>query len=269
MLYSNRSAAYAKAEKFELALEDAEKTVTLKPDWGKGYSRKASALTFLGRTEEAIVAYEEGLKVEPENIALKEGLSDLKRQNTQPRGFPNPFGTAEAFAKLRNDPRTRQLLEDPEFLKTMAELQTNPASLATKLSDPKVMTALSIMMGLDTNFDEPMDTEPTPPPQPRNPEPKAPEKPKVEEELPENKMNAKKEKELGNEAYKKKDFENALVHYNKAVEHDSTDITFYNNIAAVYFEQKEFKKCIEQCEKAIEIGKYSVNIELVINSLIR
>lgn len=35
VLYSNRSAAYAKDNEFELALEDAEKTVKLKPDWGK------------------------------------------------------------------------------------------------------------------------------------------------------------------------------------------------------------------------------------------
>lgn len=88
------------------------------------------------------------------------------------------------------------------------------------------------------------------------PKPKAATPPKDEDEnLPENQKLAKKFKILGNDAYKKKDFENALKHYNDAIGHDPTDITFYNNIAAVYFEQKEFEKCIETCEKGIEIGR--------------
>ncbi|KAK7571135.1 hypothetical protein V9T40_014739 [Parthenolecanium corni] len=30
-------------------------------------------------------------------------------------------------------------------------------------------------------------------------------------------------------------------------------MSYYTNIAAAYFEQKEYHKCIEQCEKAIEV----------------
>ena len=39
------------------------------------------------------------------------------------------------------------------------------------------------------------------------------------------------EKELGNQAYKKRDFETALAHYDKAYELDNTNITFLTNKA--------------------------------------
>jgi tetratricopeptide (TPR) repeat protein len=39
------------------------------------------------------------------------------------------------------------------------------------------------------------------------------------------------EKNLGNEAYKKKDFATAHQHYAKAIELDPTNITFYSNNA--------------------------------------
>ena len=44
MLYSNRSGAYASLKEYQSALEDAEKTTQLKPDWAKGWGRKGSAL---------------------------------------------------------------------------------------------------------------------------------------------------------------------------------------------------------------------------------
>lgn len=76
-MYSNRSAAYAKANKYDLALEDAEKTVQLKPDWGKGYSRQGAALAYLGQIDEAIAAYEKGLSVDPNNAQLRDGLAEV------------------------------------------------------------------------------------------------------------------------------------------------------------------------------------------------
>ncbi|CAI5452142.1 unnamed protein product [Caenorhabditis angaria] len=63
------------------------------------------------------------------------------------------------------------------------------------------------------------------------------------------------EKDLGNAAYKIKDFVNAHIHYDKAIELDATNITFYNNKAAAYFEEKKYAECIAQCEKAVEVGR--------------
>lgn len=42
------------------------------------------------------------------------------------------------------------------------------------------------------------------------------------------------EKELGNAAYKKKDFDEALIHYDRAIELDPSDITFLTNKAGVW-----------------------------------
>ena len=65
MLYSNRSAAHCSYGSYHFALEDAEKAIALNPSWAKAYARKATALSFLGRREESIEIYNEGLKVYP------------------------------------------------------------------------------------------------------------------------------------------------------------------------------------------------------------
>lgn len=261
VLFSNRSAAYAKARDYEKALNDAEETIRIKPDWAKGYSRKGAALHYLGRHEEAIDAYEAGLKYDPNNAQLKEGIKEVRQSIANDfggLGRNNPFNTPDIFVKLRNDPRTRAYLDDPEYLKMIENLRKNPNLLGTNLSDVRILTTLSVLLGLNLPGpdEEPMDVDPpkpstppskpTPPPEPKN---------DTDANLSPAEREAIKEKNLGNEAYKKKDFPTALKHYNKAIELHPTEITYYNNIAAVYFEQKEYDKCIEQCQKAIEIGR--------------
>ena len=66
-------------------------------------------------------------------------------------------------------------------------------------------------------------------------------------------------KNEGNEFYKKRNFEEALGRYDKAVSLDPTDMTFLNNKAAVYFEQGKFDECIKQCEQAVEVGRENRN----------
>ena len=48
VLYSNRSGAYASTKDFQSALDDAEKTIEIKPEWAKGWGRKGSALHGIG-----------------------------------------------------------------------------------------------------------------------------------------------------------------------------------------------------------------------------
>ena len=48
-------------------------------------------------------------------------------------------------------------------------------------------------------------------------------------------LQAEQEKEKGNEAYKKKDFQTALDHYNKATELDPKNMTYYTNRAGLFF----------------------------------
>lgn len=112
VLYSNRSAAYAKDENYAAALTDADQTIALNPSWSKGYSRKGSALAYLGRHDEAVAAYEKGLELEPGNEQLASGLAEVKKQAIELK-----LKTEQLFEKLRANPQTKEWLNDPEYVK--------------------------------------------------------------------------------------------------------------------------------------------------------
>lgn len=161
VLFSNRSAAYAKAENYEQALEDAETTIKLKSDWAKGYSRKGSALAYLNRFEDSIKAYETGLQLDPSNAQIKSSLEEVKSQKLSAGN--NPFNSPDLFVKLRNDPKTRAYLDDPEYMQIIRELQRNPNALTTRLQDKRVLDTLGVVLGLNTSEpEEPMDVDPKP-----------------------------------------------------------------------------------------------------------
>lgn len=263
ILYSNRSAAYAKVGKYNDSLEDAEKTINLKSDWPKGYSRKGAALELLNRYDDALKTYEQGLTFDPNNEQLKEALRHCKDNLETPLNFGgpqgmNPFADPKFLANLAMNPNTRNLLSDPEVQSLLKDLQKNPNDIAKLLNHPKASQLLGAMfggMGGGANpFGEEMEKEETKPqstPESKKPEPK----PEPKDNLTPEQREAVKEKDLGNEAYKKKDFETALKHYDRAIELDSVNITYMTNKAAVFFEQNEIAKCIETCEKAIEVGR--------------
>lgn len=78
--FSNRSAAYMKLNEHEKALEDGKMCVTLKPEWGKGYSRQGSALFMMAKYGEAVAIYAQGLAVDPADNLLTQGLQQAQKK---------------------------------------------------------------------------------------------------------------------------------------------------------------------------------------------
>ncbi|KAJ1489195.1 hypothetical protein T484DRAFT_1565836, partial [Baffinella frigidus] len=60
VLFSNRSAALAGLKQYGEALADADRCISLKSDWGKGYARRGYARAGLGDIAGALQAYRQG-----------------------------------------------------------------------------------------------------------------------------------------------------------------------------------------------------------------
>ena len=67
------------------------------------------------------------------------------------------------------------------------------------------------------------------------------------------KAEAQREKELGNAAYKKKDFETAIQHYTKVMDLDDDDIFYITNRAACYTNLGAFPEGLKDVNKCIEL----------------
>ncbi|MPC44429.1 Stress-induced-phosphoprotein 1 [Portunus trituberculatus] len=130
------------------------------------------------------------------------------------------------------------------------------------MHDKRLLTCISVMMGLDVigaddeaEMEDASETTTSNASSKNTPSPRAQKEEKMDVDKTPEQISAMKEKEAGNAAYKKKDFETALTHYSKAIELDPTDMTFLNNKAAVFFEQQKYQECISTCEKAVEVGR--------------
>ena len=130
--------------------------------------------------------------------------------------------------------------------------QQNPKAAESALqSDPRMIDVLGALMGLDMQGfarEEGSDELPpgvsqadvqstSPPPQPAASSSKSPEPPKDEDVEMEDaeeaaaKKEAEAEKKLGADAYKTRDFDNAIAHFQKAWDTYPKDITFLTNLA--------------------------------------
>jgi tetratricopeptide (TPR) repeat protein len=79
-IYGNRSAARNSLDNYEDALTDALRALEICPTWVKGYHRKAVALIALGKMDDGVAAYEEAVKLDPENSGLQQKLARAQKR---------------------------------------------------------------------------------------------------------------------------------------------------------------------------------------------
>lgn len=211
-----------------------------------------------------------GLQHEPSNEQLKEALAHveqrLKQEESDYPRFPNPFSDPNALDKLRAHPKTRAFVDDPSFTNTFHLLQQNPNLLQSVLSDQRIMTALGVLVGLDSNGNSAHASRSNEDDNGR--EAADGKSGKEQVKLPQSE--AETEKEKGNEAYRKRDFQTAMAHYDRAIELQPGNMTFRTNKAAVLFEQGNYLECVAECEKAIETGREQrADFKLIAKALAR
>lgn len=183
------------------------------------------------------------------------------------------FSDPNLLQKLAANPKTSGFLADPSFMAKLQAIKQNPQNTQELFSDPRFIQVLGVLMGVDMSMAEPgsvpegatrVETEEDipMPDAPRKPEtkkaPEAEPEPEVEDEEALEKKKAKeaaeKEKQLGTENYKKRNFDEAIKHYQAAWDLHK-DITYLNNLGAAYFEKGDYQSCIETCTKAAEEGR--------------
>jgi tetratricopeptide (TPR) repeat protein len=78
--FSNRAAALVSMKKFEDAIADSERSLALKPDYGKAHARLGLAHFLLGNYRAALEAYTVALKYEPDNKSSKNYLEKAAKR---------------------------------------------------------------------------------------------------------------------------------------------------------------------------------------------
>lgn len=161
VLYSNRSAARASLADWSGALDDASKCIELDPSFVKGYLRQGAALHGQRKLEEAAMAYEEGLRVDPKNAQLLKAQGDVKRAMEAEMGNMGAGGPADglakvfrdpkAVAKLAANPKTASAMADPAFRQRIEELGKpgGKVDIQGLFQDPRMLTAMGVLMGID------------------------------------------------------------------------------------------------------------------------
>jgi hypothetical protein len=96
------------------------------------------------------LAYNEGLKIDPNNAACKDGMGEILKATQQPGGGDPMGGMATMFkdivGKVASNPSLKHHLNDSAFMEKLVAIEKDPNLLQTYMSDQRIMQGVYASM---------------------------------------------------------------------------------------------------------------------------
>jgi hypothetical protein len=86
----------------------------------------------------AMSAHPAGLQLDPASEQLKSALAEAKAAASRPQRPTNLFSSPELILKLAMDPRGKELLGQPDFMRMLSDVQQDPSTINMYLKDPRM-----------------------------------------------------------------------------------------------------------------------------------
>ena len=147
-------------------------------------------------------------------------------------GITRLFGKT-ALEKLKGNSQFEPFFKDPDFVSMCNVIADNPNDIVKFQDDPKMQTLLAALPTLLSMYPKDGAELDKPPPEPLSDD-------------------AETERIAGNECFKKKDFNGALRHYNRAIEIDPKNIVYYSNKTTALLQLERYQDAMEAALLGIE-----------------
>lgn len=144
--------------------------------------------------------------------------------------------STETASKLRNDPNLAHIIDDPRFLAMVNDVAMDPQNILKYYGEPNLQRGLMAIL--------PVLTEMKPPSMPSDPSIPAPPL----------SNDAEEEKQLGNDCFRQKKFNEALVHYNNSIKIDPKNVVYYSNKSTTLIKLGRSEDAMEAAMLGIEQG---------------
>lgn len=234
--YSNRAAALVSMKKYHEAVLDSERSLTLKPDYGKAHARLGLAHFLIGNYRQAMEAYTVALKYEPDNKSSRNYLEKSAKRLAEVGEIPSKASIANSFSNV-------------------SEYEKSKASIQHGTSSP--------LRGIQTSTSSPMRGV-SPVRESRSPTREGKSKLNDNDETPKivaresrDEREAEKYKVRGNSLMASRDYVQALDAYSKAIEicsNGSQSHVYYSNRAAALCYLERYEDAEEDSLKSLALN---------------